>query len=549
MKATTHKSRAVSVGVLLAAGSLLAGCAVTPGDVSLQATESKEAIDSASAGFKYQRRIESALVHVNGNYIGGKSVDLGYKARLPAAFQDVTLRYPEAPNTRVVAERIYEATGIPVELTPDVFAPAPGTNTNASTATGTGGAATSSAPRTGTAASGQNAQQAFSIPMDFRGNLADFLNGLCARLGLGWTYTNGTVVISRYITRTFELAATPGESNYSSHVSKGSSASTGATGGSGSTTNGSFSGNSSITAEAKKLSPWAGIEASIKTMLTPSVGKVSVDPMTGTVVVTDSRVVVDQVQKLIEHENQLLMRQAALDVQIITLEVTDKTSLDVSVNAVYKALSGNWSAAIGTIGSLASAGSSSLNYSVLHGGAAGTTVTGKLLDGIGRVVQNTSTQLVTTNRVPVPLAQYSTKGYLAQTTPANGGGTSAGTGVPGLTPGSVTTGLFISALPTIQDNNSLLLRLSIDSSTLQQIESTSTGSGATFQQIQYPDTTGYKSDHNVSLRNGDTLVLVGVNSDQTQGQRQTGFLSNSMLNARAQTLQIVLVTPRVHSGI
>lgn len=169
--------------------------------------------------------------------------------------------------------------------------------------------------------------------------------------------------------------------------------------------------------------------------------------------------------------------------------------------------------------------------------------------GVGKVLSKTATTLVTTHRVPVPLARFATKGYLASTTPGSGGAVASGTGVPGLAPGSVTTGLFLSALPTVLDNSALLLRLSIDSSTLEGIDSQSTGSGATFQQIQLPNVTGYKSDHNITMREGQTLVLVGLSNDTTSGQSQAGLLGGSLLNKKAQQMQVILVTPRIHSGI
>ena len=95
----------------------------------------------------------------------------------------------------------------------------------------------------------------------------------------------------------------------------------------------------------------------------------------------------------------------------------------------------------------------------------------------------------------------------------------------------------------------MLMRLSIDSSNLLSIDSTGTGTGPTFQQIQYPNITGYKSDHNVTMRSGDSLVLVGLNSDQTNGANQIGILSGGLNNKRAQTIQVVVVTPRIQSGI
>lgn len=508
--------------------AVLQGCAVPPADIAKRFESQSDQSSRLLEQQAHQRLQENVVTRIKGNYVGAGPVELGYKATLPAAFRDVTLRYPDTTSLRVVAERITQVTRMPVSVSADA-APL---STSAQAIPVGGGIGNS------------------VIPMDFSGHLADYLDQVCARLGLGWSYNNGTIDISRQVTRTFQLAASPGTVSFGSRVTKGSSSSTGSSGGSSSaSTTGSFSGTSDTGVDAKLLSAWESTKAAITAMLTPSQGKLAMNETTGTVVVTDTRAVLDQVARLIDHENNLLTRQVTLQVQMFTLQLDDQTQLGIDANPVLKALSGQMSLAASTVGSLTSASAGGLTYSILSGRATGTTVNARALDGVGRVLSNTSTTLVTTHRVPVPLAQFATKGYLASTSPASGGAVSAGTGVPGLTPGSVTTGLFLSALPTILDNSSLLLRLSIDSSTLQGIDSQATGSGATFQQIQTPSVTGYKSDHNITLREGQTLVLVGLSNDSLTGQNQMGLLGGSLLNKKVQQMQIILVTPRVHAGV
>jgi type IVB pilus formation R64 PilN family outer membrane protein len=467
-------------------------------------------------------------------------MDLGYNAKLPASFRDITLRYPDATGLQTVAERITETTRIPVELHPDVLRMVASGAAASTGVVGVGAAAT---------AGPSSSQPQMRIPMDFRGNLADFLDLLCARQGLGWQYNNGTISISRYVTRIFQLAATPGTVRYATTVSKGSNASTGSSGSASAQATGAFASTSETGLTADKLSAIDSIKTAITAMLTPNQGKVTVSDATGTVVVTDTRMVVDQVSRLIAYENDLMTRQVSVQVDIITLQVDDTTELGLDANVIYKALSGRWGLSLGAAGTLITAAAGNMTYGVTSGSLNTSNIVLKALDGYGQIVQKTSTTLITTNRTPMPVAQFATRGYLASTMPAGGGGTAAGTGVPGLTPGSVTTGLFVSALPTILDNNSLLLRLSVDSSALQSIDSTSTGSGSTFQQIQYPNVTGYKSDHHVTMRSGDALVLVGLNTDGINGQVKTAILSGSMRNTRNQNIQVIVVTPRIQSGV
>lgn len=512
------------------ASLLMVGCAVPSSEVNRRFEEASEQATESAAAAATQRALEGSLRRVAGNYVGGSPVELGYKNKLPSAFRDVTLRFADAPNLRVVGERITEVTRLPVAISADIFL-----STTAASNSGAAGAT-----------SGIAASQA--IPMDFRGNLADFLDVLCARLGLGWSYNAGTIDISRFVTRSFQVAASPGAVSYGTRVSKGSATTTGATGGTNSQATGSFTGTSDAAVEATKLSTWEAMKASITSMLTPTIGRVSLNEATGTIVVTDTRMVVDQVARLIELENNLLTRQMTLDVEILTVQADDETQAQLDVNLIHKALSGSWSATATNAGALTTAQAGGLSLNILSGRTSGTSINAKALNGIARVVSSSTTTLVTTNRVPIPLAQFQTTGYLASTTPATGGSTTGGVGVPGLTGGSVTTGLFLSALPTILENNTLLLRLSVDTSTLNSLGSASTGNGETFQQIQFPNVAGYKSDHNVTLRAGDSLVLVGLNSDGTSGKRRTGILGGSLANSQSRSMQVIIVTPRIQAG-
>lgn len=536
MKSHSHHilSSVLSTGVAFA----LIGCAVSNKDVQDRTDTAKEQTAQLREQFNTQRAIETPVVKVKGNYVGGKAVELGYNNTLPASFRDVILRYPDAASLREVAERITETTGIPVDIGADVLAN--------SAATPSAGASTvnSRTPTVQTAVDG--------IRMDFRGNLGNFLDALGARYGFGWQYVNNTINFSRLVTKAFQIHASPGTAEFNTRVSKGSSTSTGSTGGAGGAqSTGSFAGTSDTSVRAAGISASDSIQKAITSMLSPQ-GRVVMNDATGSVIITDTRMVVDQIGKLIDHENLLLTRQVSLQVDLVTVQINDASQFGFDANLIYNSLGNEWGATVTGATAVTTSASSSLTYNVLSGTNSrynGSSLVLKALNSYGRVVQNTSIPLVATNRQPMPIAQFATKGYLAATTPANGGATTAGTGVPGLTPGSITTGLFLSVLPTILDNNSLLLRMSMDQSTLLPFETIGTGSGATAQQIQIPNVTGYKSDHNVSLKSGDTLVLVGIVNDGVNGQTNVGLLNNSLNNQRTQTVQVLLITPRVQAGI
>lgn len=121
--------------------------------------------------------------------------------------------------------------------------------------------------------------------------------------------------------------------------------------------------------------------------------------------------------------------------------------------------------------------------------------------------------------------------------------------MPGLTPGQLTVGNFLNAMPTAYADGSIILRLSFDDTASRGMGSFATGSGETFQQIQLPKYSGSKSDHNVPMRDGESLVLVGKSSITSSGDRRSGIASFSHSNSITRTTEIIVVTPRVRNGI
>ena len=89
----------------------------------------------------------------------------------------------------------------------------------------------------------------------------------------------------------------------------------------------------------------------------------------------------------------------------------------------------------------------------------------------------------------------------------------------------------------------------MDSSTLLSIDSVSTGTGPTLQQIQLPNTKGRKTDHEVTLRGGDALVLVNLSTDATTGNNNVGLLSSSLNNSKSRSVELIVVTPRILSSL
>jgi Flp pilus assembly secretin CpaC len=104
-------------------------------------------------------------------------------------------------------------------------------------------------------------------------------------------------------------------------------------------------------------------------------------------------------------------------------------------------------------------------------------------------------------------------------------------------------------MPTIKDNNTILLNLTVDVSDLLGFGSATTGSGSTLQQIQWANTTGTKTISNLQLNQGESMVLAGIGSDLVNANRSAGVAGASSTATKTKTMFIVIVTPRILKGM
>lgn len=545
--------------------SILSGCAsVSQDKVAKRAQEMRDQIGE-QVKLQANQPSEPLVKRYSGSYLGGAPIPLAYNATLPSVFRDVTLSFPGRTNLATVGERITEATKIPVRLRPDVFISAKSLvrsgqsqssqTPNASGAQGAQGGAGASAtgmspipiPLNGRAANSAITTQTFDdfdarLPMDYSGSLSGYLDLICARLGINWEYKDGSIILYRMVTKVFPVKVSPGSVKFGSTLSKG-----------GGGDKNSFTSSSSTSLDGE-YSVWASMESAIKAMLTP-LGNSTVDQAGGLIIVTDTKEAIENVGRFIDIENATLTRQVDISVRVLRVAITDTSESGLDFNLLYKKIASggaDWSFGMTPPSTLASSSAGTLGFNILKPDSRtnGSSLLIQALNQIGTVVSDDTTTASTTNRLPVPVGKFSTVTYLAETKPASGGATgSSGPGVPGLTPGTVTTGFFLNVLPTALENNSVMLRLSLDQSELTRIGTISTGAGQTLQQIQTPEIDGTKSDHSVGLHDGESLVLMGIMRDGMNSDKRTSVSGYSATGKHLREMQIIVVTPKVRAGV
>lgn len=529
----------------LAIGLLMAGCAVTQQEVAQIKQEKSDESAQSLERAKSQLKQESRMTRMGGNFIGDAPIELPYAASLPPVFfEKIVIRSKalEYGTVSQAAKNIALATGLPVRVNPDVLIR---TTTNLPVNTGA-----LNMPVPGL--SGDNAADQV-VRLDHQGTLLSYVKEVSNSTGIEWEYKDGAINFFRLVTKSFMLSSVnAGDVNTQDVMSKGGQATTGQTGGGLTSSTGGFN-NATSVSTLGTYSVWKSIRPALESALSP-VGKLAINEGSGTVTVTDTKDAVAKIGKIIETENTTLGRQVAIEVRVVRIDVSKQTQLGLNLSTVYSVLKGGNSKLDVTTTSQASQVSGSVGTmtfaaadpaSRMYGSKVGV----QALNQFGDVLSDATSSVVTTNRVPVMTGSFVTKGFLAQTTPAAGGVAGAGSGVPGLVPGSSTTGSFMRIVPTIKENNTVMLSMSVDISDLLGFGSASTGSGATLQQIQWANTSGTKTISNMQVNQDESMVMAGIGVDTVNSTNDAGVAGASSVASKNKSLFIVIVTPRVLKGI
>jgi type IVB pilus formation R64 PilN family outer membrane protein len=526
----------------------LGGCAVTPKEVEAITQEKVQTSNQKLLDAQSQQKQEVRMTRVDGNYIGDTPIELPYAASLPEPFfQHLTIRTKGSAFGTVgeAAKNLNLATGIPVRVNPDVDPQA--SQASSASASTPGGFMQQSSVSSSMSSAAQSYKQ--SVRMDYSGTLLGYVKEIANSGGVEWEFKDGSIHFFRLITRSFSLSnVNPGDLDVADNMSKGGQASTGQAGGANASTTGSFSSSSQVGLRGT-YSIWRSIKPALDSALSP-VGKLSINEGTGTVTVTDTKDAVAKIGKIVEAENVVLGKQVSVEVRVLRVDLNKQSQVGVNLNTVYSVMKGGTRTqgfASTSQSTQVSGSAGSITFSIVDPSspANGASVGIQALNQFGTIVSDTSSTLITTNRVPAMTGSFNTRGFLAQTTPAAGGAVGGGAGVPGLTPGSTTTGSFLRVLPTIKDNNTVLVSMSVDVSDLLGLGSASTGSGATLQQIQWANTGGTKTISNLLVGQGEAMVMAGIGGDGVTSNADTGVSGASSSSQKTKSLFVVIVTPRI----
>ena len=458
-----------------------------------------------------QKRREPYRLH-NEFWIGDGSTLLENGPPLPARFEKpggFSFVHSEPLGLNQMADAVRRLTGIPVRIDPDATA---------------------------------GDRQAH---IDYRdGTLSGFLAQLGTLYQLDWRHENGEIRLYRYDTKTWVIEALPGMVRIANAISSGVEGSSAGSAGSDNAATTSIS-NSQRTSMEAVVNIWTDIETTIRSIL-PRDASLSVLPSAGSITVRGRthtlRLVDDQIRRL----NRRLGRQIIVGFKVYAVSLERGSDYGVDLQGVINDLAGDWQLIFGSPAAGRVLGAGSFSAAVLDPTSrfGGSEAFLEALERNNNVAVVTQQGVMAMNGVPTPLNVVRQTAYIDSVSQTLTGGDLSTSSISQAT---VTTGFTLTLLPSIVDDQTVILRYNLAISDLRALRTVDTGNVS----LQTPEVDQRASSQQVKLRHSQTLVLAGFDQSETSLEESgIGNPGNLLLggrqNARRQrTLLVVTLTPYI----
>jgi len=466
---------------------------------------------------------------------------------------------PASPMTLAeAAQRIETLTGLPVRLdgfdrpNPRGAVPAaavsPATGTSAISIPAVVSAALNSAPA------------AFAAPTEqrygyrFTGTVREFVTLLASQHGVEWDVRGRnakTLHIYRSQTKTWTIAAPTGDQTATVGFQNGAEGTDNGRSGSG----GGGGGGSGPTSSQLKLDTtytiklWGSLKTSLEAMLAGR-GTIAVSPDTWTVTVTAPPAAIDELDRWITELNDRLTRQIEVIVTVYTVNIRDSDDVDLKFNLALRNLGDDLRLlTTGPVTAIAAeAATATLSVNETSGvtrALEGSKLVAKALNTVGRTAVTYQKSFTTQSGVPYAFQNVTERGYAASVAPSNQStnGTTQ-TAIPAVTPGNVSTGLKIYALPRALADGTVHMEMSVTDSRLIELRSIAQGQNTS---IEFPQV--QKGDDSVQrffAVSGVPKVYTWFKADTAEVQKSNPDLIASLLSGfrsyGSNTQSIVVIT-------
>jgi type IVB pilus formation R64 PilN family outer membrane protein len=550
-------------------------CLLTACDSNFITTQEDLKKDSDKSQEMYAKTAQvqnkrSLVEHTDAFMVAENSFDIKDPVVLPPVFnRKIIYSSATSESFSTILADLYAQTGIKFKFTPDAIAYM---NSGGSSSGGGGAAAASggSAPPTGAtglesaAVEVGGAEVAASIGvlknvtmnLQYEGTFKGLIERFVAGFNIYWEYEPETSTVSFFRTQTRVLAldVLPGATTFSNQMSSSSTM-----GGSDSGSNLNSGAVMDVNYKQLENNTWKDTVATITEMLSGE-GKVTPNPRSGYIAVTDIPERLARVEDFINKINDKARRKIAVKVDVFNVELDANTDYGINWDAVIDAIGGDITLnslanGISPLGNNTGLPIQTLSYD--YTGANGLFDTAALIFGALSTVGNTSevtgTTVYTVNGEPAPVQVVTRQDYVKEITFSAVSDQSSTTEVA-VTPGTIVSGFFMVITPTILSDNQILLNLSLSLSTADVSNKESvcaTGQTTNCPQITLPLVKSKNFMESVTLNAGQTVILSGFQDlDNEVGVKSVAspnfwMLGGSKATNSKKITTVTVITPYV----
>lgn len=529
MKFTT-----VKIGVILLVLLSIAGCETSLKARNDQNFENSKDLVLARKQAMEQRILSNAQLRIASQdvsrpYLAGNSVDISREVNMPDVLRvslPVTAYFSNTPvDVATALNQLSQASGVSITALPDVFQ-----------------APSNFDLKTMVAANSVAVQSPQKITLQFSNvQIWKILDDIGSQIQASWRPTSTGAEFFRVETKTYELMTIPQVANTSASLGRTGSAQN------------AFNSDSKTSFEMKGSDQIEGLRLAVDALLSRA-GKFVISKESQTLVVTDTPAAQERVAAFIKKQNKIMSGRVRLLIEAIDVVSKEGAEFGLDWNLVYNTAQGALTAS--TPASLTSAQATGVTFQQMTGPFAGSGLVMKALSEVGTVVNRRVFPLMTTNGRPITQALRTTFNYVDQVqTTSVSGSTNTAVQAPTVTQKDETVGTFLTIVPTAKSDGSVFLSVSFDVTTADPLRPYTVGTGASAVTVQQKTINGSGVIQEVSIHNGKTEVIGGVELSTTQNTiRRMGdgmpiIAGGSNTSTLAKTLTVFLVTAVLEEGV
>jgi type IVB pilus formation R64 PilN family outer membrane protein len=467
-------------------------------------------------------------------WLVSRAVPLSRDVTLPAALRakvNTTILYRGGKSDLVVlAERITQATGVPVQIKPEALLPSE-----------------SFLPRLSLGAMTPVAVMPHQVLLEMGPQpLPKILDQISRRLNLCWRFHNGAIEFYRTQTQVFDVRSLTLTAQADARLGRGAN-----------TKAGGFDSTSSTSLKSTEQHALEAIKLRLEPFLTRA-GVMAAQPgALSSLIVTDTPEALQAVGRFIERENRTLTRRVRLIFEEISLQTHEDLEFGLDWEALFT--KGSFAAALSAPVAGTGVGVARAALDAAYGPMQSSKLIVNALAKYGTVVRHVSMPVLTLNKRPVTHAVRTTFSYIDQVKtsgPGASGALGAANGMPSMSVSQKeeTVGSFLTLVPDAQDDGQILLSLAYDNTVAQPLKTLTIGEQSSRMQIQQITIDGNGTVQQVALRPGQPMLVSGFEQKHGEADRirlsaeAPIALGGSDRVRNNRTITLIVITAQVEEG-